>query len=84
MGRSYKGLMFYNGSNPRRCHGLRVACLFGGDTPSIVESWCKARGATVGCRLRGFEVLAVRLLSNICHPFLGVGFERFGNRNQVV
>ncbi len=23
--------MFYNGSNPRRCHGLRVACPFGAE-----------------------------------------------------
>ena len=29
--------MFYNGSNPRRCHGLRVACP-GQKTPFIIES----------------------------------------------
>ena len=34
MGRPFKGFMFDNGSNPRRCHGL-----WRRNTPFLIERW---------------------------------------------
>ena len=48
-GAPLQGLRFYNGSNPWRCHGLRVHCPFGAETLRLFRILQKTRCVAMGC-----------------------------------
>ena len=50
-GAPLQGLRFHNGSNPWRCHGLRVACPFRAETLRLFRILQKTSGACHGLRV---------------------------------